>query len=517
MSNASALFRSLIVYGLCLPLAVSLGYLLANPLDLTTVAVVGIILTVLLIPLFLRWHHVWLIAAWNTTAVIFFLPGRPAVWQALAAISFCIGVLQYTINRNNRFLHAPSVARPLVFLAAVVLITARLTGGIGVRALGSTVYGGRNYVGVLVAVIGYFAFTSRQVPPKRAKLYVTLFFLATATFAIGELPRVLPSGFNFLFLVFPVMMGGPLTDESSAVAGPAYALTRVTGLSSLGLGVFYTLLVRYGIRGIFLEPGSLWRLVVFAASVVVGLMGGFRSALILMFMTFAILFYLERMHHTRLLPLFMIATLLVGALTIAFANRLPFSIQRSMAFLPLDLDPLAKLSAQTSTVWRLEVWRRVLPQVPQYLILGKGYGFSGREMDMIQDDSRGTASEDVVELVGDYHNGPLSVLIPFGMFGMIGLLWFFWASLRVLYQNYQFGDPAYHTMNVFLFAYFFVKVIFFFAVFGSLASDLMTFTGLVGLSVSLNGGVAKPVVVPQPKIVFNRFRLHPSAQRPVGV
>jgi hypothetical protein len=29
--------------------------------------------------------------------------------------------------------------------------------------------------------------------------------------------------------------------------------------------------------------------------------------------------------------------------------------------------------------------------------------------------------------------------------------------------------------------------------------------------------VAKPVVVTQPKIVFNRFRLHPSARRPVGV
>ncbi|HNR72473.1 MAG TPA: hypothetical protein PKI07_13160, partial [Verrucomicrobiota bacterium] len=77
MSNASALFRSLIVYGLCLPLAVALGYLLANPLDLTTVVVVGSLCFILMIPIFLRWHHVWLIAAWNMSAVVFFLPGRP--------------------------------------------------------------------------------------------------------------------------------------------------------------------------------------------------------------------------------------------------------------------------------------------------------------------------------------------------------------------------------------------------------------------------------------------------------
>jgi hypothetical protein len=24
---------------------------------------------------------------------------------------------------------------------------------------------------------------------------------------------------------------------------------------------------------------------------------------------------------------------------------------------------------------------------------------------------------------GDYHNGPLSILIPFGLFGMIAFLW----------------------------------------------------------------------------------------------
>jgi hypothetical protein len=84
-----------------------------------------------------------------------------------------------------------------------------------------------------------------------------------------------------------------------------------------------------------------------------------------------------------------------------------------------------------------------------------------------------------------------------------------------LHHNYQFGSPEYHRLNVFLFAYFCVKVVFFFIIFGGFASEMMEFTGLVGLSVSLNGGVAKPVVVPQPKVVFNRFKLHPSVRRPV--
>jgi hypothetical protein len=514
MSNASTLFRSLIAYGICLPLAVTLGYLLADPLDLTTVTVVGIILFILMIPFFLRWHHAWLIAAWNTSAVLFFLPGRPNVWAGMAALSFCIGLLQYTINRNMKFLRVPSVARPLLFFAAVVLITMRLTGGIGLKAFGSSVIGGKGYISIFAAIIGYFALISRQIPPKRAGLYVSLFFLGTATWAIGDLPVVLPSGFNFLYLVFPLLNSGALAQQGVSVAGPV----RITGLGFFSLGLFAVMLARYGIRGVFFEPAKLWRAIAFVFIVLSGLAGGFRSTVILCAMTFAVLFYVERLHHTRMLPAMIIAALLGGTLVVAFANRLPFAMQRSLAFLPVDIDPLARMNAATSTAWRLQMWKDLLPQVPQYLILGKGYGFSAMEMAMLQDNPRGseTGLEGTV-MAGDYHNGGLSVIIPFGILGMVGFLWFLWAGLRVLYQNYKFGDPAYPHANAFLFAYFAVKIIFFFTIFGGLTADLVTFTGLVGLSVSLNGGVAKPAVIPVPKIVFNRFRLHPSVRRPVGV
>src|ERR1017187_4150343 len=133
MSNPPALLRSLIVYGLCLPLAVVLGYLLGTPMDPATVTAVEILFFVLAIPLLLRWHHPWLIATWNTTLLLFFLPGQPQVWMGLAAVSFAISILQYTLNRKMRFLHAPSVMWPLLLFTAVVLVTMRLTGGLGVR------------------------------------------------------------------------------------------------------------------------------------------------------------------------------------------------------------------------------------------------------------------------------------------------------------------------------------------------------------------------------------------------
>jgi len=304
-----------------------------------------------------------------------------------------------------------------------------------------------------------------------------------------------------------------LDQQAVSAVGPAeQAITRVTGLTYAAMGIYFAMLARYGLRGVF--SGKPWRLIVVFAAMVVESFSGFRSFVILFSMVFAVLFYLERMHHTRLLPFFVIGGLAGGTLLVAFANQLPFSAQRSLAFLPINIDPAVRLSATSSTGWRVQMWMDVLPEVPKHLILGKGYGFSGREMTMLHD--AGNEGGGGARLAGDYHNGPLSVIMPFGLFGVFGFLWFMWAGLRAVYQNYQFGDPAYRRANTFLFAYFLVKIIFFFTVFGSLAGDLYALVGLVGLSISLNGGVAKPAVVPQPKVVFNRFRLHPSARRPLG-
>ena len=489
MTNAPALFRSLLVYGICLPLAVVLGYMLATPLEFRSFGMVVIVLCVLAVPALLRWHHIWLIVAWNTTAVLFFMPGSPQLWMLLAAISLAISILQFTINRNLRFLSVPSVAWPLFFLLAVIVITARLSGGLlAFRMLGGDTYGARKYFTMLAAVMGYFAIISRRIPPKRAGLYVALFLLGAATMVIASLPGVINPAFNFLFLFFPVSNVDALAGQISVV-GPVGMPVRVLGMAELGFAVFGVMLARYGVRGV-LDLTKPWRLAVFCFFALAALLGGYRSTLIVLLMIFALLFYLEGLHRTRLLLPMIIVFLVGGGLLAAFAGRLPLAVQRTLTVLPfIQLDPVAKMDAEGSTEWRLQLWKDVLPEIPQYLFVGKGYSFSANEQAFARGNLEG------FELVGDYHNGPLSVLLPFGIFGAIAFVWLMVAGLRVVYRNYRFGDPAFHQLNGFLFAYFAVKVIFFFAVFGSLHSDLAGFLGLLGLSISLNGGVAKPEVV----------------------
>jgi hypothetical protein len=510
MTNAPALFRSLLVYGLCLPLAVFLGYLLATPMDSASIVAVELLFFVLAIPLLLRWHHPWLIATWNSSLLLFFLPGKPQVWIGLAGVSFAISLLQYTLNRKMRFLHAPTVMWPLLLLTAVVLVTARFSGGFGVRLLGGDVYGGRKYFVVLAAVVGYFAIINRRIPPERAGLYVALFFLGAATQAIGDLPAVLPRFMQFLFVFFPVSSTDAFTDQNSVIS-QTDLIWRGGGVGALGIAVFCAMLARYGIRGV-LDMTKPWRLAAFGFFILLSVATGFRSTVVIFLLTLAVLFFLERMHRTWLLVPAVLLMLAGGGVLALFAERLPLSFQRSLAVLPfIHLDPLAEMSAQSSTVWRLEMWQEVIPQIPQYLLLGKGYAFSATEQAQI-----GSFNMEGVELVGDYHNGPLSVLLPFGMFGAIAFVWLLIAGARVLYNNYKFGDPAYQNINTFLFGYFIAKVIFFLGVFGGLHGDLPVFLGLLGLSISLNGGVAKPAVAPEPKPVFTRFNPHPSVRRPVS-
>jgi hypothetical protein len=90
---------------------------------------------------------------------------------------------------------------------------------------------------------------------------------------------------------------------------------------------------------------------------------------------------------------------------------------------------------------------------------------------------------------GNYHSGPLTLIIPFGILGVLAFAVFCWNSLRLLWSNYRFGEASMARTNTFLLAYFTGRLVFFLIFYGQFDADLMLFTGTVGLSICLNGGV----------------------------
>jgi len=131
------------------------------------------------------------------------------------------------------------------------------------------------------------------------------------------------------------------------------------------------------------------------------------------------------------------------------------------------------------------------------LWLGKGYRIDPNELyfAVISGGAGGIAAEASM-VAGDYHSGPLSTIIPLGLGGTLAFLWLLGAGIRVLYRNYRYGDPALQRINGFFLAFFIAQIIFYLGVFGALNYQLCAFTGLLGMSVSINGGVRKPGQVP---------------------
>jgi O-Antigen ligase len=495
MPSTFAVSRSHLIFGLCLPLAVLLGYLLAAQ-ESGSMAVVVMVLAVLCLPLLMRWHYPLLVLSWHAAIMPFFLPGHVALWFVMAVVSLGFATLNRAINPENRFLSAPTVTRPLLALLGVVLVTAMLSGGIGMSYFGTSMSGGKGYLYILVAMAGYFALTSQTIPDQRAGLYVALFFLTGITAVISNLAFIGGPKFYFLYDLFPLSMA---LDQARASYSLEGGLGRIAGLMFASQALFLFLLARYGIRGIF-DFARPWRLALLAAAGVGCLFGAFRSTVVLIGLTFLVLFFVEGMWRTRVTLILMFLGLVGTIVVFSYSDRLPLPAQRALSFLPIKIDPVTRDSAESSVQWRLDIWKSVLPDVPKYFFKGKGYAMDPKDLQLVYESAeRGyLTSEEGAVLGQDYHNGPLSVCIPFGIWGVGALGWFFVAGLRALHRNWRYGRPDLRTINTFLFAFFLTRVLFFVCIYGDLRYDLYLFTGLIGFSVALNGGVRQ---APKPEPV----------------
>jgi len=517
MNNAPAILRSLIIYAVIVPLAVFIGYLLSNPLDYSSMAVYGLLALVLVFPLLMKWHYPILLFSWSATITLPFLKGAPNLWVAMVVLSLGISILERILLPNRHFIRVPQITWPSIFLIAVILFTAKMTGGFGLHAFGSDVYGGKKYIFQIIGILSFFAITARPIPPEKAKWYVGLFFLGQATCLVGDMYPITPSFLHFIYFVFP-----PSGAYSGAGSGIQIGVTRMGGVGNAGVAVCLCMLARYGVRGIFMG-GKLWRIVLWIFCFGLVFLGGYRSAVLAVAGTFSIMFFMEGMHRTRLLLISILAGTLMVAVMAPLASHLPFTFQRSLAFLPLDISQEARGSAEDSNNWRLALWKSLWTQVPRHLLLGKGYAISTEDFQFMGSDSAfGSidAGQQGLALSGDYHNGILSVLLPFGIWGLMGYVWFMVAGLWVLHSNWQYGVPAFRTVNALLFACCLLDFVSFATCMAGTWFSIGCgyWAGYVGLSIALNNGVCRkmyPVAAETPvgKPIRTFPRMRPGFQR----
>lgn len=497
--NRLALPRQLILIGIAIPLALLVGYLLATPDRARSLTIVGLVLAVLVTPLLLQFHYPILLFSWNAVLIIFFLPGKPSLWMLMSGMSLGIAILTKVLSKETRFQNVPSVTLPLVFLVLVVLVTAKLTGGIGLRSMGSDTYGGKKMVFIFAGVIGYFAISSFPVPLSSIKRYTSVFFLSGVTSVVPNLIYMAGPAMWGLFLLFPTDFALNQAFDDFALGATDVRFTRLTGVTFAAQAVFAYAVMRFGLRGM-LTVRKPWRIALLLVVCALSLLGGFRSVLIIFGLICSVQFFAEGLHRTRLLPAALVAVVLAGALLVPLAPKLPLSAQRALSMLPLDIDAAARHDAQASLDWRLDMWKGLMPEIPRYFWLGKGYALSPSDVYFTHEATRRGLMKgyEAAAIAGDYHSGPLSLVLPFGIWGILGFAWFLMASIRVLFLNYRYSLPELQNINTFLFSYFVARSVFFFVGMGSLHSDLPFFAGLIGLSIAVNHGVRRRAEVLAP-------------------
>ena len=502
----SFLPRSFIIFALCIPLAILLGVMLAEPLDSGTLMLLGSCFLLLLSPFLLKHYHAALLVTWNAYVTVFFLPGRPYLWMLLTLIGFGLMILIRAINRDTmKFLYVPGVAIPLVLLGIIAYVTAHFTGGVGLFALGSDTFGGKKYLYIWFSIAAFFVLTSKSIPEDKVPLLSALFFLGGVTASFSNLAYILGPNFYFLFLLFPPDWGLGQAASEQMIGG----FTRVTGLSPMSIALACFFLMRYGLEGI-LDLSKPWRLFAFGGVLLLGFYSGFRSVLVIVGLIIFFQFLTERLYKTKYLGIVLAGGVLAFGVLLAFSDRLPLPVQRSLTILPLKLDPAAVQDARATFDWRMEIWRLVSAEIPEYFWLGKGFSINPTDLYLAEESvKRGVYSAyEPAIIAGDYHSGPLSLLIPFGIFGALAFLWFLFASHRVLWQNYKYSPPGMLNLNQFLLAFFYARVVFYFAVFGAFYLDLGLFVGIVSLSICANAGVRvraeEPVPIPQTDAPGNR-------------
>ena len=491
MNNPAQAIRMMITYAVCIPLAIFMGYIMTevgNRPDYSNLFVVGLVAAVLVSPIFIKWYYPIMIFGLGCPMYVFFLKGNPPLGQVVVIIGFTLAFIERTMNSERRFIKATAMTMPMLYTVAMVLMTAELTGGIGLHTLGGDTGGGKKYVELFIGVATFFALISRRIPKEQRTLYIAFLFLAGLPAFISDLFPVLPAPLNYINLLFPP---SNIHNDGTQLT---FGLTRLGAFATTAGCMANYLMARHGLRGIFNGQHPV-RMGFFITAMILTMLGGFRLTLISYSETIFLLFFIEGLHRTKLLLVFVLGGTLFAAMVIPFANKLPYTFQRSLSFLPLNFDSAAVLDGDASKIWREQIWADTWPKVPQYLLLGKGYALHIEDFNLMGGGAfEGTGSgfdhsQEGLAISMDYHNGPLSTLMPFGIWGMISYLWVALAALYVLYRNFRYGEQDLKTVNALLLVMAANRFFGYFFLFGAYSQDIGEFAKLAGFSIALNWGI----------------------------
>jgi hypothetical protein len=328
---------------------------------------------------------------------------------------------------------------------------------LGLRILGSTVWGGRFYVWIYCGLFAYIVLSSLPVDGKAwSKLPLLILFALFFDLIVGVITAMVPS---LVEVIAPFYSGVSLSGYQNVDVGVVEDKTgRVGAFGDFGLGILLLVLARYNIA-------SLWRPNYFIAFVgtIVGiagvLAGGFRSAILNTLLLFLAASIRDLKGRAFLMIAGVAGLLILLPLVHQHVFSLPKQIQRGLTFLPADWDPEMVADAESSNEFRFKIWNIWASKFfPEHPFLGRGFGFdpSLTGYSSYVSDASDINWDIVCVATGSIHNGFFSVIDAMGIVGAVFFIFWQLVLLRriviyLLKEDNSGSNPALRYLALYLF------------------------------------------------------------------
>ena len=390
----------------------------------------------------------------------------------------------------------------LVFLNLAWLVVTFIKNPTGLSFLGSDMVGARKYIDMSMAFISYSVLSRCRIPSKMA-YYLPLWLAAgmAAPYALQAVATVSPELGEYISQVYTLQV--QTAAQAINTQGAMGAEERIFGLEKTALP-FFTAMCAYYAPATFINPlHPLRALALVVTCILVGL-SGFRSYLLAM-AGYVVASTWLRGRTRDFIPLTVVALLGVIALAGAVQSgvRVPLTIQRALTVLPLGWDAEAMKTAETTTTWRLDMWRDAWND-PNYFkdkVFGDGFGFTQQELMLFANEMTGmqglTGLSNTYEMFiirGSLHNGPLSSIRYGGFVGLILLtaLMISTAIYAVKVVRASIGT-VYTPMAFFIAIPLIYELFAFFAIIGAYDNQMSQYFMGVGMLNLINRSLPQPV------------------------
>lgn len=354
------------------------------------------------------------------------LGGSFTPFQILMAIGVIKFLIEDIVMRRTRINFGNRFDLLLIWVFMGIITLHGLHDRFGMRFLGSSVWGGRNYVNVFVGLAAFFVVQSIGI---QAKLWskLPLLVLAVALFdlSIAVITTAFPAS---IYKIYPFYSAVSTSGIQEIISGNPVETARVGGFGNFGFILIVLVLASTSLKNI-LHPSNFSRLIILIVGSAAVLYSSFRSAVFnTLGVTLAAGIRDLKFKIVLLLPL--LALFFFG---LSFLNseviHLPKQVQRSLSFLPGKWDADMQQDAIASNDFRKQAWSVFTSEYfALHPWLGRGFGFRNEWAERSVYRPTAVDYRQTVE-VGDIHNGFLASLDTFGVIGTAAfVIW----NLRLL-------------------------------------------------------------------------------------